>query len=67
MRGLHSKAIFGGAFADMFPKAAAKVPKRGFNAPLALYMRELDAYLDVPVRFAIASETVSARRGAMAR
>jgi hypothetical protein len=32
----------------MFPKAAAKLPTRGFNAPLALYMRDLDAYFDAP-------------------
>jgi hypothetical protein len=35
----------GDAFAEMFPKAAAKLPKRGFKAPLALYMRDAPAWL----------------------
>jgi asparagine synthase (glutamine-hydrolysing) len=48
LRGSRTKAIFRDAFAEMFPPAAAKLPKRGFNAPLALYMRDLDAYFDAP-------------------
>jgi asparagine synthase (glutamine-hydrolysing) len=49
LRGRRSKAVFRDAFAEMFPEAARRLPKRGFNAPLALYMRELDAYFDAPV------------------
>jgi asparagine synthase (glutamine-hydrolysing) len=48
MRGRRTKAVFRDAFSEMFPEAAAKLPKRGFNAPLALYMRDLDAYFDAP-------------------
>jgi asparagine synthase (glutamine-hydrolysing) len=48
MRGLRTKAIFRDAFADMFPKTTAMLPKRGFNAPLALYMRTLDSYFESP-------------------
>jgi asparagine synthase (glutamine-hydrolysing) len=48
MRGRRTKAVFRDAFTEMFPEAAAKLPKRGFNAPLALYMRKLDAYFDSP-------------------
>src|SRR5215472_5692856 len=48
MRGLRTKVVFRDAFAEMFPAAAEKLPKHGFNAPLALYMRELDAYFDAP-------------------
>ena len=48
LRGLHTKAIFRDAFTEMFPATAANLPKRGFNAPLALYMRDLDSYFDTP-------------------
>jgi asparagine synthase (glutamine-hydrolysing) len=48
LRGGRTKAVFRDAFTEMFPEAAAKLPKRGFNAPLALYMRDLDAYFDAP-------------------
>jgi asparagine synthase (glutamine-hydrolysing) len=50
IRGRRTKAIFRDAFPEMFPEAAAKLSKRGFNAPLALYMRDLDAYFDAPAR-----------------
>jgi asparagine synthase (glutamine-hydrolysing) len=50
MRRRRTKAVFRDAFSGMFPKAASKLPKRGFNAPLALYMRDLDAYFDAPAR-----------------
>jgi hypothetical protein len=48
MHGLRTKAVFRDAFTEMFPETTAKLPKRGFNAPLALYMRELDSYFDTP-------------------
>jgi asparagine synthase (glutamine-hydrolysing) len=48
LRGRRTKAVFRDAFTEMFPEAAARLPKRGFNAPLALYMRNLDAYFDAP-------------------
>jgi asparagine synthase (glutamine-hydrolysing) len=48
LQGPRSKAVFRDAFAEMFPPEAARLPKRGFNAPLALYMRDLDAYFDAP-------------------
>jgi hypothetical protein len=47
-RGLHTKAIFRDAFTEMLPARNANLPKRGFNAPLALYMRDLDPYFDSP-------------------
>jgi asparagine synthase (glutamine-hydrolysing) len=47
-RGLRTKAVFRDAFAEMFPETTARLAKRGFNAPLALYMRKLDLYFETP-------------------
>jgi hypothetical protein len=49
----------------MLPEAAEKLRKHGFNAPLALYMRELNACFDARDGFAIISVMASARRGAV--
>jgi asparagine synthase (glutamine-hydrolysing) len=48
LRGRRTKAVFRDAFADMVSPEQAKLPKRGFNVPLAIYMKELDAYFDGP-------------------
>ena len=42
-----SKAILVDAFAEFFPPGARHAPKRGFNAPLALWTEKLfDPYFD---------------------
>jgi asparagine synthase (glutamine-hydrolysing) len=47
LRGKHSKIILRDAFADLLPPLSQKAPKRGFNAPLAVWMRDhLDSYFD---------------------
>jgi asparagine synthase (glutamine-hydrolysing) len=47
LRGRRSKVILKEAFTDLFPKINRKAPKKGFNAPLAIWMREhLDTYFD---------------------
>jgi len=47
LRGGVSKALLRDAFADPLPASNSRLPKKGFNAPLALWMRErLDAYFD---------------------
>lgn len=46
MQGRRTKAVLRDAFPDMFHPGFAKLPKRGFNAPLAIYMRDLDTYFD---------------------
>ena len=48
MRRGKTKAVFRAAFSELFAPEAARLPKRGFNAPLALYMRALDAWFDPP-------------------
>jgi asparagine synthase (glutamine-hydrolysing) len=50
LRGRRTKAVFRDAFAEMVAPEQAKLPKRGFNVPLAIYMKELDAYFDAPPR-----------------
>ncbi|MCU1265051.1 MAG: Asparagine synthase [Acidobacteria bacterium] len=47
LRGRDSKVILKEAFADLLPTANAKAPKRGFNFPLAVWMRDyFDKYFD---------------------
>jgi asparagine synthase (glutamine-hydrolysing) len=43
-----SKLMLKEAFADLLPEENAKAPKRGFNFPLAIWMRDyFDKYFDV--------------------
>jgi asparagine synthase (glutamine-hydrolysing) len=45
--GAVGKALLRDAFADLLPESNSHLPKKGFNAPLALWMRErLDTYFD---------------------
>ena len=47
LRGGVGKALLRDAFADLLPEANSRLPKKGFNVPLALWMRErLDTYFD---------------------
>ena len=47
LRGSKSKVILKDAFADLLPEASHKAPKKGFNVPLAIWMRDsLDGYFD---------------------
>jgi asparagine synthase (glutamine-hydrolysing) len=47
LRGGTGKAILREAFADLLPEANQQLPKKGFNAPLAVWMRSrLDRYFD---------------------
>ena len=47
LRGGVGKALLRDAFADLLPESNRRLPKKGFNAPLALWMRErLDTYFD---------------------
>jgi asparagine synthase (glutamine-hydrolysing) len=46
LRGRTTKAVFRAAFDDFFPGEAKRLPKRGFNVPLAPWMRALDAYFE---------------------
>ena len=47
LRGRDSKVILKEAFADLLPAENAKAPKRGFNFPLAIWMRDyFDKYFD---------------------
>jgi asparagine synthase (glutamine-hydrolysing) len=48
LRGLSTKAIFRAAFSDLFPPESRRLPKRGFNVPLALWINKLDEYFEVP-------------------
>lgn len=48
LRGRRSKVILKEAFADLLPEENAKAPKKGFNFPLAVWMRDyFDKYFDV--------------------
>jgi asparagine synthase (glutamine-hydrolysing) len=47
LRGGVGKALLRDAFADLLPESNSRLPKKGFNAPLALWMRKrLDTYFD---------------------
>lgn len=46
VRRLRTKVVFREAFPEFFPPEVLRLPKRGFNAPLALWARTLDAYFD---------------------
>lgn len=47
LRGGKSKVILKETFADLLPDANRKAPKKGFNVPLAIWMRDrLDRYFD---------------------
>jgi asparagine synthase (glutamine-hydrolysing) len=47
LRAGKSKAILKEAFADLLPAENSKAPKKGFNFPLAIWMRDyLDQYFD---------------------
>jgi asparagine synthase (glutamine-hydrolysing) len=47
LQGAHSKVILKDAFADLLPPCNLKLPKKGFNAPLSLWVRnQLDGYFD---------------------
>jgi asparagine synthase (glutamine-hydrolysing) len=47
LRGAQSKVVLKEAFADLLPEVTRHAPKRGFVAPLAIWMREsLDRYFD---------------------
>jgi asparagine synthase (glutamine-hydrolysing) len=48
LRGTRSKVVLKEAFADLLPEANRKAPKKGFNVPLAIWMRDhLDQYFDL--------------------
>ncbi len=48
LRGRQSKIILKEAFADLLPVENARAPKKGFNFPLAVWMRDyFDKYFDV--------------------
>ena len=47
LRGLRSKVILRETFSDMLPASSVSSPKKGFNVPLAAWMRDhLDSYFD---------------------
>jgi asparagine synthase (glutamine-hydrolysing) len=47
LRGGKSKVILKETFSDLLPDANRKAPKKGFNVPLAIWMRDrLDRYFD---------------------
>jgi asparagine synthase (glutamine-hydrolysing) len=47
LRGRKGKAILKEMFADMLPEENIKAPKKGFNFPLAVWMRDhFDGYFD---------------------
>lgn len=47
LRGARSKIVLKEAFADLLPEVCRSAPKKGFNAPLAVWMRDrLDGYFD---------------------
>ena len=47
LRGAKSKIILKDAFADLLPELNQRAPKKGFNVPLAIWMRDrLDHYFD---------------------
>jgi len=48
LRGGATKAVLREAFAPLLPPGHGRRGKRGFNAPLALWMETLDAYFDAP-------------------
>lgn len=48
LRAGSSKAVLREAFAPLLAPEVARRGKRGFNVPLALWMRALDAYFDAP-------------------
>lgn len=48
LRGRATKAVLREAFAPLLAPGQGARGKRGFNAPLALWMSELDAYFDAP-------------------
>jgi len=53
LRSGRSKILLREAFADFFPSAALKAPKRGFNVPLAQWiLRTLDDYFEAGSRSA---------------
>ena len=47
LRGVQSKVILKETFADLLPERNQRSPKKGFNVPLAIWMRDhLDSYFD---------------------
>lgn len=47
LRGGETKAIMRSAFADLIPEANRRLPKKGFNVPLGVWMRtKFDRYFD---------------------
>ncbi len=47
LRGGNGKAILRETFQDLLPECNQQLPKKGFNAPLAVWMRNhLDSYFD---------------------
>jgi asparagine synthase (glutamine-hydrolysing) len=47
LRGSNGKVILKDLFSDLLPESNRRLPKKGFNAPLAVWMRDrLDGYFD---------------------
>ncbi len=48
LQGRRTKALLRDTFASFFPREVARAPKKGFNAPLAMWMlKTFDSYFDV--------------------